>query len=119
MTPKSEVRLITAHLTGGGAAASMVNADSSHFGGGEIVSATYVSTGVFTIAFRNKYPQLLGGTPPLTVGSTAGLSGTFTALDVSAGTGTLKLSVGGVATDPATTDEVYFTLFVRNSGRNS
>ncbi|MGN6107235.1 MAG: hypothetical protein ACTHU0_19160 [Kofleriaceae bacterium] len=116
--PKSEVQIITAKLQGGGAAANMVNAEAGNQGGGDVVSAVRTAAGKFTLTFRNKYPQLIGGAPPLPVGTTAGLVGKFGSIDVAAGTAALELYVGSTATDPATTDTVYIHLLVRNSGRN-
>ncbi len=118
-TPKTEAHLLHAKLTGGGAAASLVNADSALQGGGEIVSATYVSTGVFTVVFRHKYPSLLVAPIFSFVGSNSGLNGKCTAIDVAAGTATFQLAYNSTPADPATTDSIYVTWVVRNSGRNA
>jgi hypothetical protein len=75
------------------------------------------STGNFTLTFAKKYPTLKYPDAQC-VGTTAGLSARFSAIDVTAGTATLITEVGSVATDPATTDSVYIQLSVRNSGRN-
>lgn len=119
---KSDMVWLTAKLTGGGAAADMVNAESSNLGGGEISACVYASsTGVYTVTFRNKYPELKMA-PLVTVSgasSTAGLSGQFTEIDVAAGTGTLKMYVGNTLTDAATADTVWITWAVRNSGKNA
>lgn len=115
---KSDTQLITAKLTGAGAA-DMVNAESANMGGGEVSSAVRTGTGTFTLTFRKKYPQLKSVWKPATVGTTAGLTGRFSALDVAAGTATLVLEVGAVATDPASTDTVYLNFLVRNSGLNT
>lgn len=117
-TPKNEVQLITAKLTGAGAA-NMVNAESANFGGGEVVSTARSGTGTFALTLRNSYPQLKGGMEPLVVGTTAGLRARFSAVDVQAKTATLVCEVGAVATDPATTDTIYIALLVRNTNANT
>lgn len=117
-TPKNEVQLITAKLVGAGAAA-MTNGESSNLGGGEVASISRSGAGTFALTFRHSYPQLKGGCEPLVVGTTAGLRGRFSAIDVTAKTATLVMEVGAVATDPATTDTVYLALFVRNTNANS
>lgn len=116
---KTDLQLITAKLTGGGAAASMVNAESSNLGGGEVASATYSATGTYAIVFRHSYPQLKSVISVECVGTTAGLRGRFTAIDVKAKTATLLMEVGATATDVALTDTVYINLLVRNSGFNT
>lgn len=115
---KTDLQLLTAKLTGA-AAADMVNAESANMGGGEVVSATRTGTGTFDLVFRKSYPQLKSVFRPTVVGTTAGLSGRFTAIDVLAKTATLVMEVGAVATDPAATDTVHLQLLVRNSGRNT
>lgn len=118
-TPKNEVNILTAKLTGGGAATSLVNADSANLGGGEVVSATYSATGIYTIAFRHKYPELKAAPICSFVGTTDGLTGMCSAIDVASGTATLEIYVGSTKTDLATTDTLYMTWIVRNSGRNA
>lgn len=114
---KSEMCLLSAKLTGAGAA-DMVNADSANMGGGEVSSAVRTGAGTFNLTFRKKYPELKCPFPPGIVGTTVGLDGTFTAFDPVAGTATLKLAVGNTPTDPASTDTVYLAWIVRNSGLN-
>jgi hypothetical protein len=116
-TPKSDVQLLTAKLQGGGAA-DMVNTESGNLGGGEVVSAVRTGAGTFNLTFRKKYPELKCCGEPGIIGTTAGLDGRFSAFDTTAGTATLVLEVGAVATDPATTDFVHLSWFVRNSGFN-
>lgn len=118
-TPKSEVDILTAKLTGGGAATSLVNADSANQGGGEVVSATYSATGVYTIVFRHKYAALKAAPMFSFVATTDGLTGMCSAIDVAAGTATIEVYVGNTKTDLATTDTMYMTWIVRNSGRNA
>lgn len=119
-TPKSEAVLLTAKLTGGGAAGDMVNAESANQGGGEVSACVYNSaTGKFAVTFRHTYPSLLCAPVVTVVGTTDGLHGMFSAIDITAGTAVLELYVGNTATDPATTDTIYFMWVVRNSGRNA
>lgn len=117
-TPKNECQLITAKLTGAGAAA-MVNAESANYGGGEVVSTARSGVGTHSIVFRHSYPQLKSIVAITILGTTAGLRARFTALDVTAKTATLTFEVGAVATDPAATDTVYLNLLVRNTHANT
>jgi len=80
---------------------------------------TMVRTGVgtFTGTFRDSYPELCGLSWGI-IGTTAGLDVRFTAIDLVAKTFALTTEVGAVATDVATTDTVYLTFNVRNSGQN-
>ena len=117
---KSDMVILTAKLTGGGAAADMVNADSAHQGAGEIVSAVYAAaTGVFTVTFRHAYPELKFAPIFSVVGTTDGLHGMCSAIDVAAKTATFEIYVGSTKTDPATTDTLYVMWAVRNSGKNA
>lgn len=118
-TPKSDVHILTAQLTGGGAASSLVNAESAHMGAGEVVSATYSATGKYTVVFRHKYPELKFAPSFSFVGTTDGLNGQCSAIDVAAGTASIEIYVGNTATDLATTDTLYLMWAVRNSGRNT
>jgi len=109
-----------AHVTGGGAATSCT-LDAVSSLNGEIVSLTYVSTGLYTGVFRYVYPALVGA-PIISFGgaTTAGIMGIVTAIDaVTAGTFTAKFYVGNTLTDLATTDIPYFTWSVRTSARNA
>lgn len=107
----SEVEEISGHMTGAGAADLV-------FVSGDILTAVQTATGVFDLTFKQKYPQGIHPRQPGIVGTTTGLVAILTAWDPAAGTATVKFSVGNTATDPATTDEVYFSFLVRNSGRN-
>lgn len=118
-TPKDKVIVLTAKLVGGGAATDLVNGDSAKMGGGEVVTATYTATGKYTLAFRNKYPELKAAPICSFVATTDGLVGQCSAIDVAAGTASLEIYVGNTATDLATTDTLYLTWVVRNSGFNS
>ena len=119
MGVKDNLHLLTAQLTGGGAAANLANAESSNRGAGEVVSATYSATGVFSVVFRHSYPELKSVLGVQVVGTTDGLRGQFSAIDVAAKTATLEMYVGSTKTDPATTDTIYINLLVRNSGFNT
>lgn len=116
-TPKSDVQLLTAAYQGN-AGADMVNLEAGNMGGGEISSAVRQSTGVFVLTFRKKYAQLKCVGEPGIVGTTLGLDARFTAFDVVNQTATVIFEVGVTPTDPAATDFVYFSWFVRNSGFN-
>ena len=115
---KSEQVHLTAKLTGAGAA-DLAYPDSAEPGAGEIVSATRTGVGVFTIVFRHKYPELKAAPCLRFVSSVSQcLNGWFTAIDVSAGTGTLVIYSSAAPADPAATDTIYIDWIVRNSGRN-
>jgi len=97
----------------------MVNQESAFLGGGEISSAVHTGTGLYTLTFRKKYPELKHVFQPHVFGTTDDLQCHVLTWDpVTAGTATIKLEVGTVATDPATTDFVHFAWVVRNSGQN-
>lgn len=100
-------------LTGGGAA-DATNPDSAKFGGGEIVTAVRSGAGTFALTFRRKWPvgKFIGHGH---VGTTAGLKARLTAFSPSAGTATLVLEVGAVATDPATTDTIHLHFQMGNT----
>ena len=116
---KTDEMVVTARLTGGGAATSLVNADSALLGAGEIVSATYVSTGLFTVVLRRAFVELKARPMFGIGGTTAGLICNCTAIDVTAKTATFKFYVGSTLTDPATTDFIDVLWVVRDSGKNA
>lgn len=118
VTPKNECQLITAKLTGAGAA-DMVNAESANYGGGEVSAAARTDTGKFTLTFRTAYPQLKSVVGIGVVGTTDGLVGQFASIDVAGKTAALELYVGSTPTDPASTDTVYINLLVRNTSSNT
>ena len=106
-------------LTGGGAAADLVVADAGSYAAGDIVSATYSgSTGIYTIAFRRLWPQLLSAPVFSFVGDVNGFNGVATAIDVTAGTATFKFANNATAADVATTTTVYVEWTVRTNSRN-
>lgn len=118
-TPRTHVVELYATLTGGGAAANMVNADSAVNGAGEIVSAVYAgSTGTYTITFRKLWPQLLY--PPIAtfIGATADFNLTVSAIDVTAGTATFVFNSNTTPTDVATTTTAYIRWTVRSVSKN-
>lgn len=115
---KTDMQLLTATLTGGGAAADLINSEAADMGGGEVATAKYQSTGVFAITFRKLYPHLKAALVPAVDGTTAYLRGKLSAVKVDLGTATLTLDVDGVLTDPATTDIIHLVWIVRNSGFN-
>jgi len=117
MTPKDNIHLLTAKFVGGGAGAATLP-EATQYGGGEIESMTRTGTGTHTIVWRHKYPALKSVSISV-VGTTAGLTGRFTAIDLAAGTATIQLEVAATGTDAATTDTVYINITARNSGRNA
>jgi hypothetical protein len=122
-TPRTYVVDLFAKLTGGGAAADMVNADSAVNGGGEIVTAVRAAQGSYTITFRKLWPQLLDAPKfsfiDATAANVAGLDGTVTAIDVTAGTATFFFSQNSTTgVDIPTTTTVYVRWTVRASSKN-
>ena len=114
-TPKSECEILMAKAVGAGAADLTISATN-----GEIVSATRTGVGTFDVVFRHKYPELVSAPAFKFVSSVSEcLNGWFTALDVAAGTGTMKIYASAAPADPAATDTIYIEWAVRNSGRNS
>lgn len=112
---KSDMVDADAKAVGAGAADLVISSSAGQ------VLATGVRTGAgtFDLTFKSRWKSP-GGYPmqPGIVGTTTGLVAIFTAWAPASGTATVKFSVGGVATDPATTDTIYFTFKLRNSGRN-
>lgn len=117
MTPKSEVQMLTARFVGAGAA-DMVNQELANMGGGEIKSAVRTGAGLFTLTFRQLYPELKFLAKPHAWGTTDDLMVAVLTWNVVTGTATIKIEVGTVATDPAATDFIHFWWLVRNSGLN-
>lgn len=111
---RSKEILLTAQVTGGGAAA-----DCTVPTGSEIASCVYAAaTGKYTVTFRRKFPELLCAPVGVLVGTTDGLRASFSAIDIEAGTATMETWVGNTATDMATTDTMHFMWAVRDSGAN-
>ena len=119
MGVKDNLHLITAKLTGAGGTDNLVIDESGNRGGGEVTAATYSATGIYLLTFRHLYPELKSVIGCQVVGTTDGLRGQFSAIDVAAGTATLELYVGSTKTVLATTDTLYINLLVRNSGQNA
>lgn len=122
-TVRTYVVELFAKLTGGGAAADMVNADSAINGGGEIVTAVRSALGTYTVTFRKNWSQLLYSPNFAFVDSTAtniaGLDGNCTAIDVTAGTATFTFSQNSTTlVDIPTTTTVYVRWTVRASSKN-
>ncbi len=113
-TIKSQCHLVTASLVGAGGTSDLVVPETAS----DIISATYVSTGTYAVTFRHSYPELKSVLDIPCVGTTAGLRGRFTAIDVTAKTATLVFEVAGTATVLAATDTAYVNLLCRNSGAN-
>jgi len=112
---RSKELLLTAQVTGGGAAADCTV--DTH---GEIATVVYAAaTGKYTVTFRRTFPELKCAPVGVLVGTTDGLRASFSAIDIVAGTATLETWVGNTATDMATTDVMHFLWVVRDSGANS
>lgn len=96
-----------ATLTGGGVGANLVNADSANRGQGEIVSATWTSTGTYTIAFRHSWPALRFAPIASFVNANSDFNLQATAIDVTAQTATFLFATGTTPTDVPTTVTAY------------
>lgn len=107
---KSDVKLVYASAVGAGAA-DLTNKDD------DLLTATRSGAGAHSLTFRHKYPRKCHYSIKV-VGTTAGLEGKFTAWDAAAGTATLQLHVGGVATDAAAADTILICMHVRNTRAN-
>lgn len=122
-TPRSHVVDLFAKLTGGGAAADAVNADSAIDGGGEISAAVRSALGTYTITFRKLWPALLHAPVfsfvEATAATGAGIDGFATAIDVTAGTATFVFSQNSTTLiDLPTTTTVYVRWTVRAVNKN-
>lgn len=107
-----------AQLTGGGVGTDLVNADSDDPGSGEIVSATWTSTGTYAVVFRKLWPELLYPPQAVFVGATADFNLEVSAIDVTAGTATFVFNSNTTPTDVDTTTTVYIRWVVRSTSKN-
>lgn len=112
---RTEIQILTARLTGGGAAGNLTPLSTTN---GEVVTAVNTGTGKYTLTFRHSYPQLRAAPICSFVGTTDGLVGQCASIDVTAKTAALEIYVGSTPTDLATTDEISLTWIVRNSNKN-
>lgn len=94
-------------LVGGGVGTDLTLSDSGNRGGGEIESATWSSTGTYTIVFRRAWPALLWAPLATFVGATADFNMSCSAIDVTARTATFVFNSNTTPTDVATTTSVY------------
>lgn len=115
-TPRSFVHTLYAHATGGGS--GNCTFDTAEGLNGEIVSLTRTGAGTYTAAFRYPYPELKKAPTFSFVGATQNMNGRCSAIDVTAKTATFVFCIGGTPTDIPTTDTVYISWAVRNSGKN-
>lgn len=115
-TVKTDVKWLTAKLTGGGAG-DLVVADPVS-GNSDVVTAVRTAAGKYTITTRYVYPQLLVAPWFAFDGTTDGLVGQSNACVVTTGVYPIEIYVGSTATDLATTDTIYMCWVVRNSGKN-
>lgn len=113
-TPHTSVQILFANLIGGGAGNLTLSASETLFG--EVISGTRTGAGKYDLVFRYAYPSLLSAPSFSFVGTTDGLIGQCSAINVVAGTASIEIYVGSTPTDLATTDTVYITWAVRNSG---
>lgn len=112
---KTEVVLVTARFTGNTTSTGVIpTADNPY-----ITSINRTGTGTHTVVWREKFPGTVLDARVSTRGTTAGLQGRFTAIDMTAGTSTVITEVGATATDAATTDTVHLIIWVRNSPQNT
>lgn len=116
-TIKTDAIILSAKVVGTGAGTALAVADPLP-ANSEIVSITFVSTGIHDIVFRRSFPQLLTVIAPGFVGTTVGLDAQYASFDATLKTARIRLNVGNTPTDAATTDIVYLTWVVRNSGKN-
>lgn len=114
---KTDSVYLQAKLTGGGNGVTLTVTDPVA-ANSEVVSVTYVSTGLYDVVYRNSWPQLLSVFEPGVVGTTTGLDVAYSSIDVTAKTARLRMTVGNTLTDAATTDVIYLNWVVRNSGKN-
>lgn len=115
-TPRTMVKLLYAHATGGGS--GNCTFDTAEGLNGEIVSMTRSSAGTYAVVFRFVYPELKDAPRFSFVGATQNMNGRCSAIDVTAGTATFVFCIGGTPTDIPTTDTVYVSWAVRASGKN-
>ena len=113
-TPHTSAQILFANLIGGGAGNLTLDASETLYG--EIRSGTRTGAGKYDIVFKYGYPKLLCAPVFSFVGTTDGLIGQCSAINVVAGTASFEFYVGSTPTDLATTDTVYVTWAVRNSG---
>ena len=113
-TPHTSAQILYASLVGGGDGNLTLDASETLYG--EIRSGTRTGAGKYDIVFKYGYPKLLCAPVFSFVGTTDGLTGMCSAINVVAGTASIEIYVGSTPTDLATTDTVYVTWAVRNSG---
>lgn len=116
---KTSMVVVTARLTGGGTGAAPTNADASLMGGGEVVSTSRISAGVFDLVLRRSFPELKAVAKPAAIGTTAGLNVDWVAFDIVNRTARIRVLVGTAPTDPALTDSIHLTWIARDSGKNA
>jgi hypothetical protein len=112
---RTEMRILTASFTGGGAGELVDNETN-----GEIASTTRTDVGTHTVVFNRFYPELKVD-PIFSFTGTLPFTGRCSAIDYTADppTATFVFSVGAFETDIPPTDTVDVTWIVRNSARNS
>lgn len=115
-TPRSCVQLLFANVVGGGAGDCTLSTTEGR--NGEILSMVRTGAGKYTCTFRYAYPELKMAPVFSFVGTTDGLVGQCASIDIANATAAVEVYVGNTPTDLATTDTMYVTWAVRNSGAN-
>lgn len=111
---QTEVVLVTARFVGNATSTGTIPTPDNPY----ITSINRTDTGDHDIVWREKFPGTVLDARVAVVGATAGLTGRFTAIDMTAGTSSITTEVGATPTDAATTDTVYLSIWVRNSPQN-
>ena len=115
-SPRTDVKLLFAHATGGGSGDCTF--DTAEGLNGEIVSLVRTGAGAYTATFRYAYPELRHAFTFSFVGATQNMNGRCATQDITAATATFVFCIGGTPTDIPTTDIVYVSWAVRSSGKN-
>ncbi len=116
-TPRTSVQTLYATLTGAGTGELTMSTQEAL--NGEIATSVRSDVGKHTFTSRYLYPQLKANPVFSFVGTTDGLVGQCSAVNMAAGTFAVEFYVGSTPTDLATTDTVTMSWVVRNSGKNS
>lgn len=115
-TPRSSTQMLCANVIGGGAGDCTLSTQEGR--NGEILSMVRTDAGKYTCTFRYAYPELKAAPVFSFVGTTDGLVGQCASIDIVNATAAVEVYVGSTPTDLATTDTMYMTWIVRNSGAN-
>lgn len=112
---KTEEILIHSKLRG---AAGAVLTENEPFAMGSIVtSMARTSEGVYTFVFTHKFPQTVMVFDPVVRSATPGVKARWTALDLAAGTGTLRVETDGPQWSAATVVTAHATGALPSAGQ--